>query len=83
MISCGDPEADEVAGPAACARTWLRLELLMVRVISWGPVEVDTSPGEVTTCVRSCVPGYYKAKQNQALKVHIFPFCTKHALLLF
>lgn len=48
MISCGDPE-DDVVGPAACAKTWLRLELLMVRVISWGPLEVDTRPGDGIT----------------------------------
>lgn len=49
VISCGDPEDDAAAGPAACANTWLRLELLMVRVISWGPLEVDTRPCDVTT----------------------------------
>lgn len=48
VISCGDPEGDAV-GPAACAKTWLRLELLMVTVISWGPVEVDTKPCDVIT----------------------------------
>lgn len=48
VISCGDPEGEAV-GPAACANTWLRLELLMVTVISWGPVEVDTRPCDVIT----------------------------------
>jgi hypothetical protein len=49
VISCGEPEDEEAVGPAAWARTWLRLELLMVRVISCGPVEVDTRPCEVIT----------------------------------
>jgi hypothetical protein len=49
VISCGDPEDGVVVGPVAWARTWLRLELLMVRVISWGPVEVDMRPCDVIT----------------------------------
>ena len=49
VISCGGPEDVAAAGPAAWANTWLRLELLMVRVISWGPLEVETRPCEVIT----------------------------------
>lgn len=49
VISWGDPEDDAAVGPAACAKTWLRLELLMVRVISWGPLDVDTRPCDVIT----------------------------------
>lgn len=49
VISCGGPEDDAAAGPAAWANTWLRLELLMVRVISWGPPELETRPCEAIT----------------------------------
>lgn len=67
VISCGGPEDDAAAGPAAWASTWLRLELLMVRVISWGPPAVGTRPCEVITWDRSCVPGHRdKTEQSWA-----------------
>ena len=49
VISCGEPEDEEAVGLVAWARTWLRLELLMVKVISCRPVDMNTRLCEVIT----------------------------------
>lgn len=57
VISCGDTEDVVGVVPVAWARTWLKLELLMVSVISCCPLAEDTRPWEVITWESSWPPG--------------------------
>lgn len=64
VISWGDTE--DVVGvlTAAWAKTWLKLELLMVSVISCGPLDEDTRPWEVMTWESSCPPWWVEKKKK-------------------
>lgn len=67
MISWGLPDEVAVVEPDACARTWLKLELFMVNIISCCPFADDTIPCEVITWVMSCAPKqmWYEEKKKK------------------